>query len=141
MFKIITTIVTILLSTIFAMAQPVIYSNNVSYSFTGEFYFTTTAGFSPGSAGANQTWNFSSMNLTLAGTDAYVAVVNTPFASTFPTANHCLVFTGFGQNYYNYSRVTSGKFEILSKGYTSASSTNYNANPRTFVEFPYTYNS
>lgn len=122
-------------------AQPVANASNVNLNFTGEFYFAEANGFTPGPAGANQTWDYSNLSLTFAGTDTSLPVASSPYASTFPTANYCYRFTGFGQDRYYYHNITAEKYDLLSLGYNATGGDNYNANPRTFAVFPYTYNS
>jgi len=142
MNKLTSTLALITLAKFSAFAQPVATSLDVpNNNFTAEFYFAPATNFSPGSAGADQTWDFSALNLTLAGTDTAVPAASTPFAATFPTANWCYKFTGFGQDRYYYHLVTPSKFEILSLAYTGTSGDNYTPDPRTYAVFPYTFNT
>ncbi len=123
-------------------AQPVATSANVAVSnFNAEFYYSPAANFTPGPAGANQTWDFSnSFEMTLAGTDEAIPVAGSPFASSFPTANYLYKFSGmFGGDRYYYHNLTASKLEILSLGWNGVNGDNYTANPRTFAVFPYTY--
>lgn len=124
-----------------AFAQPVATSANVSMNFTGEFYFAQADGFSPGGSGANQTWNFSGLDLTLGGTDTSIPVAGSPFAATFPTANYLYKFEGLGGTRYYYHNLSSAKYEILSMGYNGSVGDNYSPNPLTWVTFPYTFNT
>lgn len=122
-------------------AQPVATSANVT-DFTGEFYFAEATNFSPGPAGANQTWDFSNLQLTLAGIDTPVPVAQTPFAASFPTANNCYKFSGiFPPDRYYYQNVSATKYEIIGLAITATTGDNYTPNPRTFAVFPYTYNT
>jgi hypothetical protein len=143
MKKIYFTLALTALATFSAMAQPVANASNVAPNFTGEFYFAPATNFSPGAAGANQTWNYASLQLTLAGTDTAIPVVGSPFAATFPGANYCYKFSGpfLGADRYYYHNLTSTKFEIVSMAYNASSGDNYMPNPRTFAVFPYTYNT
>jgi hypothetical protein len=142
MNKMTSTLALITLAKFTAFAQPIATSADVpNNNFTAEFYFAPATNFSAGSAGANQTWDFSALNLTLAGTDTAIPVASSPYAATFPTANWCYKFTGFGPDRYYYHLVTPSKFEILSLAYTGATGDNYTADPRTFAIFPYTYNT
>lgn len=120
-------------------AQPVIQSTNV-VDFVGDFYFGETTNFTPGPAGANQTWDFSNLELTLGGQDTPQVVGNTPFAAQFPTANNCYKFSGiFPQDRYYYQNVSATKYEIIGLGISTLGGNNYTPNPRTFVTFPYTF--
>jgi hypothetical protein len=122
-------------------AQPVATAANVNPNFTGEFYFAPATNFNPGSAGANQTWDFSNLQLTFAGTDTSIPVTGSAFANLFPNANYCYKFTGLGADRYYYHTVTAAKYEILSLALTATTGDNYSLNPRTFAVFPYTYNT
>jgi len=129
----------ITLFTLSSWAQPVATAANV-IDFTGDFYFAEATNFNPGPAGANQTWNFSNLQLTLGGTDTPQPVAGTPFANLFPTANNCYKFSGiFPPDRYYYQNVTAGKYEILGLAITATSGDNYTPNPRTFATFPYTF--
>lgn len=123
-------------------AQPVATSANVAVSnFNAEFYYSPATNFTPGPAGANQTWDFSdSFEMTLAGTDEAIPVAGSPYASSFPTANYLYKFSGmFGGDRYYYHNLTASKLEILSLGWNGVHGHNYTANPRTFAVFPYTF--
>jgi hypothetical protein len=123
-------------------AQPVANATDVATAnFTAEFYFGASNGLNPGSAGANQVWDFSGLQLTLAGTNAAVPVAGSPFEAGFPTSNYCYKFSGFGTDRYYYHNLTSSKLEILALALTANSGDDYRQNPRTFAEFPLAYNT
>jgi hypothetical protein len=129
----------ILLAKFSAWAQPIATSENV-LDFTGDFYFAEATNFTPGPAGANQTWDFSNLQLTLGGQDTPQAVASTPFASQFPTANNCYKFSGiFPPDRYYYQNVSASKYEIIGMAITAGTGDNYTPNPRTFCTFPYTF--
>lgn len=129
----------IMLSQFSAWAQPVATSANVT-DFDGEFYFAEATNFNPGPAGANQTWDFSNLDLIFAGTDTPVAISQTPFAAQFPTANNCYVFSGmFPPDRYYYQKISPDKYEIIGLAITATTGENYTPNPRTFATFPYTF--
>ncbi|SCX91887.1 T9SS type A sorting domain-containing protein [Flavobacterium caeni] len=122
-----------------AWAQPVATSANV-VDFTGEFYFAEANSFTPGPAGANQTWDFSNLQLTLGGLDTPQVVSQTPFGAQFPTANNCYKFSGmFPPDRYYYQHVTPDRYDIIGMAITTTTGDNYTPNPRTFCTFPYTF--
>lgn len=122
-----------------AWAQPVATSANVQ-DFTGEFYFGEATNFNPGPAGANQTWDFSNLQLTLGGLDTPQTVASTPFAAQFPGANNCYKFSGiFPPDRFYYQNVSATKYEIIGMAITATSGDNYTPNSRTFCTFPYTF--
>ena len=49
-----------------------------------------SSSISPGNAGANQTWDFSSLNATESNSMEIISPVGTPFESYHPTANMCI---------------------------------------------------
>ncbi|MBD3581088.1 T9SS type A sorting domain-containing protein [Flavobacterium selenitireducens] len=122
-----------------ALAQPQVTSTNVDFNFSGEFYWTNADGFTPGPAGANQTWDFSSLDLTLLGTDTSIPVSGSPFAATFPTANYAYRYDGMGGTRYYYHNITAAKYEILSMGYNTDLGWNYTPDPMVWAQFPYTF--
>ncbi len=120
-------------------AQPVATSANVT-DFTGEFYFAPADNFTPGPAGANQTWDFSNLQLMFVGTDTPMEISQTPFAAQFPTANNCYKFSSmFPPDRYYYQKISPDKYEIIGLAITATSGDNYTPNPRTFATFPYTF--
>ncbi len=126
-----------------ATAQPVIHSSNVAPNFEAELYFTEIpAGFSVGPAGANQTWDFSSLGEgTFLGTQQAINAATSPFAAQFPQANYCYTMnSAFADaTMYFYHSLTPAKFEIYSLGYEGEVGEDYRPNPRTYVTFPYTF--
>jgi hypothetical protein len=129
----------ITLATLSSWAQPVATSANVT-DFIGDFYFAEATNFNPGPAGANQTWDFSNLQLTLGGTDTPQAVASTPFAAQFPAANNCYKFSGiFPPDRYYYQNVSASKYEILGMAITATTGDNYTPDTRTFATFPYTF--
>lgn len=142
--KSIITIAAIALLQLSATAQPVLNQANVAQNFNAEFYYRDATGFSPGGAGPNQTWDFSNLgDLMFLGTDTAIPVAGSAYASMFPTANYLYKFEGiFGDadNYF-YHNLTADKFEILSLGYNGETGDVFTPNPKTYVTFPYTYNT
>jgi hypothetical protein len=143
--KEIITLASVAMLNFYASAQPVINSNNVAPNFNADFYYLEMpTGFSAGSAGANQTWNFSSIGSgTFLGTDTAIPVAGSPYAAQFPQANYLYAMeSAFSDaEMYFYHTLTATKFEIYSLGYGGDVGENYQANPRTYVVFPYTYNT
>jgi hypothetical protein len=102
-------------------------------------------GLSPGNAGANQTWDFSTAVLT--GTSSMSNVVtpaSTPYASSFPTASlaQSQVNAG-GSAAYVYYSLSASYAEMIGFVSVSPSATmNYSfSDPRRVMNFPWTYNS
>jgi hypothetical protein len=95
-------------------AQPVItYGGNApqtgdSYSFSG-----ASGTFDPGPAGANQSWDFSSINPTMFSTETAVNPGTTPFAPNFPESTIAFHITGENEA-YSYAEINSS--EMLNDG-------------------------
>lgn len=92
--------------------------------------FVTTTYFAPGSAGAGQTWNFSSLTGT-PGTGTYSAASSTPYAASFPSANLAFV-NGTTYAYYNTSASAYQGY-----GSYSTSATMPYSNPEDILRFPF----
>lgn len=93
-----------------------------------------TTGIFQGNSGANQLWNFPTLNR-LDSTNAFwMLPSNTPYASLFPTSNLALLDTCY--NYYNKQATF---FEIV--GYYSHGEPVHYLNPETILTLPFTYNS
>ncbi|MGZ3941612.1 MAG: T9SS type A sorting domain-containing protein, partial [Bacteroidia bacterium] len=123
-----------------AVAQPIIQSTGLMpFGFTCDVAFTSSV--SPGSAGANQTWNFSGLSLTPGGSLNVVSPNSTPCASSFPSANWAENIPTPAVNYYVLS---SSQLEVVAENIPSAcsggSSITY-SDTKIVLKFPMTYNS
>ena len=128
-----------------AQAQPVINNGNnmLPVGSTDSIAVVTSASTSPGSAGANITWDFSALMPTVAGSAKIVAPSATPYAATFPTATYAIELTPVGApgSVYEYYNISSSKWDIVGSGYSVATpSGNYTPNNKTMIPFPFTYN-
>ncbi len=121
-------------------AQPVIQSNYVQLNFPTEAYFAEVQSFDPGPAGANRNWTITGLDLYLVGNSTTISPVGTPFENSFPTANFCSATTGQFQGGYSYFRLDTQKMELLGEAFTGIGVFTNAPNPRTYIEFPYTYN-
>ena len=122
------------------IAQPSITSTSFnSYSDVGALYFasSTTIGF--GSAGANQTWDFSSLVLTNDGNYSGVSVDSAPYSNEFANANFFVknTYVGF-EDIYDIFTINSAKLDILGSTTDIGTSEIY-TNPRTVFVFPFNY--
>ena len=122
------------------IAQPSITSTSFnSYSDVGALYFgsSTTIGF--GSAGANQTWDFSSLVLTNDGNYSGVSVASAPYSNEFANANFFVknTYAGF-EDIYDIFTINSAKLDILGSTTDIGTSEIY-TNPRTVFVFPFNY--
>ena len=139
--KSISTLAAVVLLHFSSIAQPVITQSGIANNFNADFYYADATGFAPGSAGANQIWDYSSLESMYIGTDTAIPVAGSAYAAEFPTANYLYKFNGpfTGGDLYFYHNLTPTKFEILSLGYDSDTGDNFSPNPKTYVTFPYTF--
>lgn len=117
-------------------AQPVINESNVQLNLLSDVFMAETDGFDPGTAGPNKTWDFSTLAITPIGTSWTTEPSGTPAAGLFPTSNFCSATS----QAFSYFRHNTQKMELLGEVYVGIGVINYNNNPKTYVEFPYTYN-
>ncbi|MFL5753943.1 MAG: T9SS type A sorting domain-containing protein [Bacteroidia bacterium] len=88
-----------------------------------------------GPGGANQTWNFSTLNLGTASSSTYVSPSSTPYAASFPNAT---VAAGSGST-YDYLKCNSTSYSL--EGGAQPNSTVIYSNDQLLFTYPFTYNS
>src|SRR6187551_2592691 len=86
------------------MAQPTIAGSKFFIpGNTLSYVEGTLSPISPGSAGANQTWDFSTAtNSGFGYQNQYVAAASTPYASSFPTSNVAITDPTAGVTNYTF---------------------------------------
>jgi hypothetical protein len=102
----------------------------------------TTPSVLPGNAGANQTYNLSSLNAQSTDTLFFGDPAFTPNGASFPGSNEAATYnTNQAYIYFNLStasfQVTGQAADIAGNGLVNVPFTNY----ETMIEFPATYNS
>lgn len=130
---------TFLLSVFNSYAQPIATAANVPNTNESELYMTELPeNFSPGASGANQIWDFSSLDIAPVGANTIVPVASTPYANAFANSNHCVHYSGpFGDSYHFYN-LAQAKFEKTGTVFVGVFMEQFQ-NPRTYVTFPFTY--
>lgn len=102
-------------------------------------YDSIPAGFSVGTGGPNQSWDFSGLLPLEFYTNAMVPIDQAPLVNEFPAANRCLLADGV----FNYFNLTDTKLEVLGAATNLFDSENLTAlklNPtQTAMVFPATY--
>lgn len=101
-------------------AQPVL--QNDVFPETGDIWIIARAasdGVTPGPAGADQNWNFSTLQtLYVDAAQTVIAAAGTPNAADFPLANLCFSSPGWGDEpLLDYYRVSPGQFYRLGSAY------------------------
>lgn len=132
--------VLVLLATSVAYAQPIVNPNHLVFNLTSEGYFAEVENLDPGPSGPNRNWEFTNLELMPVGTSTTITPVGTAFENSFPTANYCSATTGQSVGGYSYFRYDNQKMELLGDAFTGIGVFTYLPNPRTYIEFPYTYN-
>lgn len=124
-----------------SQAQPIINASDINNNVTLEtFLAEDVPNLSPGNAGANQTWDFSSIQSISLGATVNVPFAESPHTGLFTLANNSSRFLGSLGEIWSYFRISSTKYEEIGLVYTGVAVVNLSADPRTLVEFPYTYN-
>jgi hypothetical protein len=121
-----------------SIAQPTLTnSNNPVIGDVFSFYNADTTGVQPGSAGANQIWDFSGLSLGSTLTSlSFVDPSTTPDAASFPTSN---IAQKLDASSYQYLRTTSSTFEDLGISSPQVSMSFYDAD--VVYQYPFTYNT
>lgn len=89
-----------------------------------------------GSAGINQTWNFSLLTFTPLGTLSVITPSSSPIGASFPTANYAYSFAGT----YSFFKTSVGQMEAQANSITTPGSGNdLTPNPETILKFPFNY--
>jgi len=130
-----------------AIAQPTINLGSVpGFGSTITSRDVDGTGINPGSAGANQTWNFTAYPDTGAPVSlTYVNPTTTPFAADFPNSNYAFESeTIDGATNYGYYNLNASSFELLGNATDNGDNTTQVislSNPQTALSFPATLNS
>ncbi len=122
------------------IAQPIIHQSDVVFNVESEVFIAEADAFDPGIPGANTTWDFSDLTLMPVGSSRTTSPTGTPSVGLFPTSNFCSASVASTPASYVYFRHNAQKMELLGESYIGIGVINYNSNPKTYLEFPYTYN-
>lgn len=118
-----------------AVAQPSLSGSGLNPVVGDKFVISGTTGFNPGSAGANQTWNFGTLSPSSTFTYDAVAASSTPNGASF-TANIALYEATNGiYAYYNTSSSV-----MSNAGNDNPTTTMVYSNQEDFLRFPLAYN-
>lgn len=118
-------------------AQPVIQTTNfmpIGMSFT----LSAGGPVSPGSGGANQTWDLSAVTVSPAGVLTVIDPSTTPCASMFPTSNWGEQTPG--TNPYIYMLRTASQIEVMGENWPSSCTGGMTySNTKIALKFPFNY--
>lgn len=121
-------------------AQPQIQRSNLYENFVGALLRSAADGFDPGTTGADKTWDYSALTLQSTGAVVYSPSPGTPYASTFFQANFTHHYVGSFNETWHYYKVSDDKIELHAEIFPGIFAANYTPNPKTIIEFPYTFN-
>ena len=132
----------LLLSSLFVMAQPTINSNvfpSIGTTLTSNVFDATNVNQGP--AGANQTWSFTGLMSLGTQSQTFVSPASTPYAASFPAADISLMFTAGTDAFYTYYDHTTSATELLGLGYsTSGTVVEFvYSNPQKQFQYPLTF--
>ncbi len=122
------------LSAITVMAQPTLTAAGINPVSGEQFINVGSTYTSPGSAGANQTWNFAALTTNSTSTVSVLTASTTTYGASFPNAN--VATTGNGTS-FEYYKTSAGAYQ--SYGSANASTTDSYTNPEDRLQFPFTY--
>lgn len=116
-----------------SFGQPILTNSNCNPVIGDQFTHNLTNYVSPGSAGANQTWNLSAMSATATNSASFVTVASTPLPS-FPNANMSFK-SGTSYQYYKTSTTALQNCNGISSGSIVIQYTNLEDQ----LHFPFNY--
>ncbi len=135
----------------FASAQITITSNDIlgliGSEQVGEYDSSSTITVNVGTAGENQSWDFTANSTNMEYTLSFLTPQETPFNDDFPQANF-VTFSDLSQadtiyHFYSYATITSSKFLTLGSGNIINIPNEYDTSYATFNEdetpLPLTY--
>jgi hypothetical protein len=99
-------------------------------------YGVDSVGVLPGNSGANQTWNFTGIQVGSFTSNTVLNPASTPYFSDFPTATAAF---SMGNGKYQYYKVNSTSTQLL--GQKDANQAQVYQNTQTVINYPFTYNT
>jgi hypothetical protein len=126
---------TLLISASAVLAQPTLTATGINPIIGESFTLFTAAYISPGSAGAGQTWNLSSLSGTTAGASNMVLPSSTTNGASFPSSN--VAWSNPTAGTVNYYKTTSSNQQNY--GVVSGATVIPYSNPEDLLHFPFAY--
>lgn len=123
---------------IICFSQPIIQNANNVPAVGVTVPLSTATTTNVGNAGANQTWDYSSLTFSPVGNLAIITPSSSPFGASFPSANWAYSVAGAA---YTFFENTSTEMKNLASLITSpGGNDDYSANPKTIMQFPFNFN-
>jgi hypothetical protein len=115
------------------VAQPTL-THALNSPMVGDVFITNiTNAVPPGSAGASQTWNLSSMTMTSTSTSTATTAASTPSGSSFPSSNVAL----YDGSSYAYYQTSTGSW--LNNGSVAGGVVFSYTNAEVMLNYPFTF--
>ncbi|WP_298224777.1 T9SS type A sorting domain-containing protein [Flavobacterium sp.] len=132
--------IVLLLLVFTSQAQPVLNAADFPTAYSFRAYRANTAGFTNGSAGANQVWDYSAINIVETNyTITRIPITEMPFYEQFPGANYCE--TKDDNGYISYSAINLNSNTFESMGYVDGNLIVRYSDTSVVFQFPYTFNT
>ena len=123
-----------------SQAQPVLTAPIFPTEYSVSVYRGSTVGFTNGSAGANQVWDYSQIITELSGlTMTVIPLATMPFLEEFPNASYCQKWSESGSTYYDVYNLNNNTFESI--GFADENSYLRYSDTNLIFQFPYTFNT
>lgn len=119
-----------------AQAQPVLTGSTPKLGYKMGAYSGPSV--SPGSAGTNVTWDFTSASLPISSTVEVVAPSATPFYSQYSSSNFAVKISAGSNSAYNYYNYTATKLEVIGTDIGS-SNIDHSLDNKLWVKLPFSY--
>lgn len=132
--------VTLMLMASLVFCQPTITHNGNGPQIGDVYYLSNSEEMlDPGPSGANQSWDYSVINVISTNQATIMNPNNTPFASDFPGCNQVFHFNGTST--YIYYDLTQSMINHYGEGFDNAPPMIiYFSDPHKEIEFPFSYN-
>ena len=120
------------------LAQPTLNFGNMTPLEGSSVTYNYGPHVEPGSAGADQMWDFSALTYTEQHSVLFVPVGSTPNGSSFPGATVCQQYDPPNQ-LFGYSQFSVAGADVLGTDFPGFNTTHF-SDPRRSLEFPFTFN-
>jgi hypothetical protein len=122
-----------------SLAQPILTATGLNPVLNESYTMKASEYLSPGSAGANQTWNLNFTTGTSGGLSTFVTPSSTPNASSFPNAN--IALNRPSASTVVYYKTSGSAFQNHGVIGGSASTVMAYTNPEDLMHYPFAYNN
>lgn len=118
-------------------AQPVLTGSAPKIGYMLEAY--TGSSVNPGNAGANVTWDFSTISLPNTASAMVVLPSTTPYYAQYSTSNFAIKIYSGSYNAYNYYNYDNTKLDIMATNVGGFAETDHSLDNRLWVKLPFNY--